>query len=436
MPDFRLSKLFSRMCGQQKTAAGNEVYSVTDGSDFDAVVVGGGPAGCATASLLALDNRNVLLLEREKFPRYHIGESLISAVWPTLDRLNLRDRVAELGSPRKYGGTVRWGKDGEFWSFAFGDAGPYEYAYQVQRAQFDALLMARAREVGVTVIEEALVREPIFDGSRICGATYSLHAEERVRKVNCKILVDASGQRRWLGTRFNLVKWHEDLRNLAIWAYFQGAQRYDKLESGNTLIEYTNPGWLWFIPLAQELTSVGFVCPAASIAGGRESLEALFTAKLDGSVEVRRMLSAAVRVSGYRTERDWSYRCTSYHGPGWVMVGDASAFVDPLLSTGVALALRSARTAAEAIAEALDDPNSEADALQRYESDSRRYLQVILDFVRYFYLQDKTRTDYYNEAQRLVPGSGAFPPQFDFVKLVAGLADEKLDPRPHTLLGS
>ncbi len=396
-------------------------------SQFDAVVVGGGPAGCATASLLALRGKSVLLLEREKFPRYHIGESLISAVWPTLDMLGLRDRLAELRAPRKYGGTVRWGKQGEFWTFAFRDAGIYDYSYQVQRAQFDTMLMARARELGVIVIEEALAREPLYDGDRMCGVTYSLHSEDAIREVNARIVIDASGQRRWLGTKFNLVKWHNDLRNLAIWAYFQGADRYDGLESGNTLIEYTNPGWLWFIPLAQEVTSVGFVCPAASITGGREALEKLFAAKLGQSVEVGRMLSPAVRASAYRADRDWSYRCTSYHGPGWVLVGDASAFVDPLLSTGVALALRNAGSAAAAVLEALDDPGSEADVLQRYEKSSRRYLQIILDFVRYFYLQDKTQTEYYREARRLVRTDGSFPPQFDFVKLVAGLADDDLD---------
>ena len=394
---------------------------------FDVIVIGGGPAGSATAGLLAMEGRKVLLLEREKYPRYHIGESLISAVWPTLDRLGLRDGVAALGSPRKYGGTVRWGKGGERWDFAFRDAGPYEYAYQVERARFDALMLTRARELGAAVIEEATATEPVSARGRIGGVRYTLRSEDGVQEAHARIVVDASGQRRWLGSRFELVKWHEDLRNLAIWSYFQDAKHYEGDAAGNTLIEYLHPGWLWLIPLGGDITSVGFVCPSAGITSGRKSLEATFQENLGRSAEVSLMLAGATRVSGYRTQRDWSYRCTSYHGPGWVLVGDASAFVDPLLSTGVALALRSARTVVPAILEALDDPAAEAAALQRYETSNRRYLQVILDFVRYFYQQDKTEPEYYSGAQEIIDPGKQFAPRFDFVRLVAGLADDELD---------
>lgn len=401
---------------------------IEDEGRFDVIVVGGGPAGSCTAGLMALNGRKVLLLEREKFPRYHIGESLITAVWPTLERLGLRERLEQIGFVRKYGANVLWGSEDEFWGFLFREAGPFEYVHQVRRAEFDALLLGRARELGVRVIEDATVKEPLFEGDRLTGVRYQMRGQEEVVEARAVITVDASGQAKWLGQHLNLVGWHKDLKNIAIWGYYQGCKRYEGEKAGHTLIENLQDGWLWFIPLGQDTTSIGFVTPISLLKNSEMPVDKLFESRLEQSQQVSQMMQGSTRVSSYRTERDWSYTCTRFHGPGWVLVGDAAAFVDPLLSTGVALAVRGARILAEALHETLENPSMEQVALQAYEDNHRVFLNVILEFVRYFYDATKTRAEYYRGAQEIIDPEESEMPEFDFVKLVSGLArDEPLD---------
>jgi flavin-dependent dehydrogenase len=394
---------------------------------FDVIVVGGGPAGAGAAGLLAMEGHRVLLLEKDKFPRYHIGESLITGIWPTLDRLGLRPRLEQIGFVRKYGATVRWGGEGDQWGFAFRDAGRHEYALQVPRAEFDALLLGRARELGVHVVEDATVREPVFDGDRLVGVRYEIRGEQEGIDARARITVDASGQRRWLGSHLGLVQWHDDLRNVAVWSYYQGCLRYEGERAGHTLVEMRRGGWLWFIPLDDDITSIGYVTPAALLAEAGAQVEEVFATQLERSREVKPMMRGAKRVAAYRTARDWSYACTRFFGPGWVLVGDAAAFVDPLLSTGVTLALRGARVLAPAVSQALADPSAEAEALRSYEESSRKFFDVILDFVLFFYDQTRTRPEYYQGAQEIIDPDGRRPPRIDFVKLVSGLACEDDD---------
>jgi flavin-dependent dehydrogenase len=394
---------------------------------YDVIVAGGGPAGSCTAGLLALAGRSVLLLERDKFPRYHIGESLITGVWPTLDRLGVREQAERIGFVRKYGANVRWGNEDQMWGFEFRDTGAYEYAYQVRRAEFDAMLLGRARDLGVTVLEDAPVREAITADGRVVGVRYQVRGEEGLRTAHAPITVDASGQQRWLGRQLGLVRWHEDLRNIAVWAYFQGCQPWEGERAGYTLVENmpTDGGWFWYIPLGQDTVSIGYVTPSSVLAATGLSPEDLFESRLAASVNCRERVAGATRVSGFRTARDWSYTCRSFHGPGWVLVGDAAAFVDPLLSTGVSLAVRAARIAADAIDHVLDSPVTEAEALSAYEQNCKVYLDTILEFVRYFYDATRTRFEYHHGAQQIVDPQRKEPPEFDFVQLVSGLAKDE-----------
>lgn len=392
---------------------------------YDVVVVGGGPAGSCAAGLLAMEGRKVLLLEREKFPRYHIGESLITGVWPTLDLLGLRERVEQLGMPRKYGASVLWGADDEFWGFYFREAGEYEYVHQVRRAEFDNLLLGRARELGSRVIEDATVKGAVMDGERMTGVRYQVRGQDSATEVLARMSLDASGQGHWLGRELDLIEWHEDLRNIAVWAYYQGGRRYEGIKAGHTLVENLLGGWLWFIPLGQDITSVGVVTPTSVLTKSGKTPEEYFEQKIEDSAEVKLMLTGAKQVSGHRSARDWSYTCKQFHGPGYALVGDAAAFVDPLLSTGVALAVRSARIAAQAVGHALDNPESEERAMRAYEQNARMYLDTILEFVRFFYDTTKTRVEYYGGAQDIIDSEKFEEPEFDFVKLVSGLANDQ-----------
>ncbi len=405
---------------------------------YDVIVIGGGPAGSCTAGLLAIAGHRVLLLERETFPRYHIGESLITGVWPTLDRLGLRERLERCGFPRKYGANVLWGGDNEFWGFQFRDTGRYEFTYQVRRAEFDALLLARARELGVSVIEEATVKQALRSGERLSGVRYQVRGEAP-QEARATITVDASGQQHWLGRELGLLEWHESLRNIAIWGYYRDAVRWEGERAGYTLVENLpgEGGWFWYIPVGPDTTSIGYVTPTAVLTSTGLSPEELFEQRLAGSVKVREMTAPATRVGALSTARDWSYTCRRMHGEGWVLVGDAAAFIDPLLSTGVTLAVRGARIAADAVDFAVRHPGAAAEALQAYEDNCRAYLEVILEFVTYFYDATRTRYEYYHGAQRLTDPEHRQPPDFDFVELVSGLAkDEELVlPQPKSQIG-
>jgi FAD-dependent halogenase len=392
----------------------------------DVVVIGGGPGGSTTAALLAKKGYQVVVIEKERFPRYHIGESLIPGVLPILAELDASEEVDGAGFCKKYGITMLWGRTRELWSVDFAEASDYEYIYQVKRAEFDNLLMRRARLHGAHVIEETNVTDVIFEDGRCVGVRYTINGSNQVAEIRARVVVDASGQARLLARRFKLVEWHEDLKNIAIWTYFQGHLTYEGRKSGNILLESMPDGWLWFIPFSDNTVSVGFVGPAAEIAKASMSPHNLLEKKIADSVEVSRLLAPARRVGCTRTARDWSYTCRRFGGPGYLLVGDAAAFIDPLFSTGVALALNSGSRAAETISASLADPTREAELMGKYENIHRRFLEGIIAFVRHFYDATKDKEVYWAEAQEIIDPGKEKSAREDFIRLISGVSPEIL----------
>ena len=392
-------------------------------TDFDVVVIGGGPGGSATAGLLAKQGHKVLVLEKEKFPRYHIGESLITGSMPTIEALDLRERLDNMGYVRKYGGSLLWGKNQGTWDFRFTDASEYEYTFQVRRADFDSVLMTRARELGALVIEEAEVKEVLFDDDdRAVGVRYQLKGDEGPTDVSSKLVVAASGQTHLLARKSDPLDYPDDLKNIATGAYFQNCRRYGGTRWGDTLTENRPNGWFWFIPLSDGTVSVGYVTPVEEFKKSGLSLEELHASQLAAADEITSLTEGATRVSGYRTIKDWSYTCNTFHGPGWALVGDAAAFIDPLLSTGVGLTLRGSLGLAETAHMALTNPKDEKALYERYDRNYRDFLNSLLEFVRFFYDRTKSVEDYWGAAQDVVDSKRLRPRKIDFARVLSGVS--------------
>lgn len=390
--------------------------------DFDVVVIGGGPGGSATAGLLAQQGHKVLVLEKEKFPRYHVGESLITGSMPTIEALGLRERLDRMGYVRKYGGTLMWGRNQGAWDFRFTEASEYEYTFQVRRADFDSVLLSRARELGALVIEEANVQDVLFDGDRAVGVRYLRKGDAEPTTVNSGLVVDATGQSHLIARKFGLIDYHDDMRNIAVWAYFQNCHRYGGTRWGDTLTENRPHGWFWFIPLSDGTVSIGYVTPTEEYKKAGKSLEELHASELAAADEITSLTAGATRVSGYRTIKDWSYTCNKFYGPGWALVGDAAAFIDPLLSTGVGLTLRGALGLAETANLALHNPKDEKALYDRYERNYREFLNSLLEFVRFFYDRTKSKEDYWDAAQHNIDPRRLRPRKIDFARMLSGVS--------------
>ncbi len=396
------------------------LYGVPD--EFDVIVIGGGPAGATTAGLLAKQGRTVLVLDKERFPRYHVGESLIPAFMRPMQELGITERMDARGFERKYGGTLVWGNEQVPWNFSFVEGGGHEYAYHTRRADMDSLILDRARELGAFIIEDATVKEPVEEDGRVTGVRFALRGAEGVHEARAKLVVDASGQSRLLSRRFSEVVWHEELRNVAVWTYFDNCERLEGEEYTNILIEGLDEGWFWAIPIDKGTISVGYVTRSSEANKEGTSLVDLFEAEAAKSTKLKKMLAHANQAAGWRTARDWSYTSQGFHGDGWVCVGDSAAFVDPLFSTGVALATLAGSVLSKVIDLVLEHPQIEEQALKRYATAYRAFFDEIRAFVERFYDRSRYKEFYFSLASEMVDPEHERQPSTNFVQLISGLS--------------
>jgi flavin-dependent dehydrogenase len=337
--------------------------------EYDVVVIGGGPAGSTTSTLLAQRGLRVGLFERERFPRFHIGESLIPETYWVLKRLDMLPKMRRSHFVKKY--SVQFvNASGKLSApFYFWDNKPHECSqtWQVVRSEFDQMMLENAREHGVDAHEGVHVVEVMFDGDRATGIVIQNSGGRR--EVRAKVVVDASGQAALLQNRLKLRLWDPMLNKGAVWTYWQGAYRDSGRDEGATMVLQTSTrnGWFWYIPLHNDIVSVGVVAPFDYLFKGRaNNHEQTYNEEVDRCPAVKERISRAARVTGVFATRDYSYRSTKVAGDGWVLVGDAFGFLDPLYSSGVLLALRSGEMAAEAIADGIASGDTSAAQLGRW----------------------------------------------------------------------
>jgi flavin-dependent dehydrogenase len=394
------------------------------------LVIGGGPGGATAATLLAREGFDVTLLEASRFPRYHIGESLLPSILQIMDLLGAREKMETIGFQRKNGAYLEWGN--ESWPLNFGElSGSHTYAFQVKREEFDQMMLEHARSQGVKVFEGVEVRGITFADDRPVSASWVVKSSDngslgKQGETRFTFLVDASGRNGVMANHYlNNRKYHKIFQNIAVWGYWKNVKRLPGSRSGDIAVGSIPYGWLWGIPLSDGTMSVGVVMHKDAMMSKRSmELKDILLEAIDQSPLLKDIVSPGELISDVRTESDYSYASENFCGPGYFLVGDAACFLDPLLSSGVHLATFSAMLAAASMNSLVRGEVTEAEVVSFYEKSYRQAYLRFLVFLSAFYDVGRGRDSYFWEAQRLtqedVSGKDI---KFAFLKLVTGLKD-------------
>ena len=389
---------------------------------FDTAVIGGGPAGSVCAGFLAQAGLRVVLFEKERFPRYRIGESLLSATIPILEALGALPAVEAAGFVRKPGGTFVWGSDQEPWNFFFReDPGGRPHAFHVLRSEFDHILLKHAAGLGADVREAHQVRAVRFDGEVNRVAARDEHGA--AVEVEAPWVVDASGQSALLGRRDDLRRFDAFFKNLAVFGYYEGAEPLSGAVAGNILSAAFSDGWFWYIPLHDGTTSVGAVVDAARFSGeaAGDPLP-LYLRLVEACAPVAARVRDARLVPPVRVIRDYSYDSRRFHGPGYLLAGDAACFIDPVFSTGVHLASLSGYLASRAVTDLVaGGPRDEL--LAAYDTRYREAFERYRAFLYFFYDHHCDRDSYFWTARKVLDSEPSIDARTAFVRLLSGGGD-------------
>jgi flavin-dependent dehydrogenase len=334
----------------------------------DVLVMGGGPAGSTAAILLAEKGHRVVLLEKARHPRFHIGESLLPANLPLFERLGVAEKVRAIGM-EKWGAEFISPWDGRHQEFEFADAWDksLSLAYQVRRSQFDEILIRRAAEAGALVIEGCRAREVRFLDCGRSARVEALHDDGRTESWDARYLIDATGRDTFMANRLRAKRRNEKHNSAAMYAHFTGARREPGKRAGNIGIFWFDHGWFWFIPLSDGNTSVGAVVWPSYMKSRQTDPREFFLSTIALCPPLAERLAQATLATQVEATGNYSYACDHTHGTNYLLVGDAYTFVDPVFSSGVMLAMTSAAAAAEAIDECREHPERAAQALRRYD---------------------------------------------------------------------
>ncbi len=359
-------------------------------NNYDVIVMGGGPAGSSVAGILAREGRRVILFEKEIFPRHHIGESLMTDTYWTFRRLGLLEKLKESPFVRKYSVQFANPAGKESRPFYFFEAVHHESAvtWQVTRAEFDHLLINHAADQGAVVHQGVLVKQVLFEGDRAVGVEVQMQDGTR-EKFFANVVVDATGQQAMLSNKFRWRVRDPKLKKAVLYSYFKGAHREPDLNGGATLVlrtEAGSGGWFWYIPLENDITSVGIVADPEYLVQGRgQDLAKIYHEEIEKCEPCRRRVAGGERVDKIYSILDYSYRSKHNSGNGFIIIGDAYGFLDPIYSSGVLLALKMAELAADAIHDAFNHDDFSAARLGQYQTKLDRGIESMRKLVYAFY---------------------------------------------------
>ena len=360
-----------------------------DETKNDVLIIGAGPAGSAAAAVLAEKGRRVLVLEREKFPRYHIGESLLPFTFYPLHRLGLIEKMRQSAFVRKY--SVQFvspnGKASQpFYFFNRYDRDTVAQTWQVLRSELDLMLMQNAREKGATVLEQITVTELLEEGGRVAGVA-AKDAAGRPVEYRAPLTLDCSGKESFAAVRSNWRVKDPELNKVAVWTYYRGAKRDPGLDEGATTVAYVaEKGWFWYIPQHNDMVSVGVVAEGKYLTRGRvKSPEAIFQREVEQNLWIKDHLACGQQVGQYFLTSEYSFHARHCARAGLLLAGDALCFLDPVFSSGVMFALKSGVLAADTIDAALQAGDLSPASFAEYARTLRAGIENMRKLVYAFY---------------------------------------------------
>jgi flavin-dependent dehydrogenase len=359
-------------------------------NNYDVIVIGGGPAGSSVASILSREGRKVVLFERARFPRHHIGESLMTDTYFTFQRMGLLEKMKDSPFVRKYSVQFANPAGKESRPFYFFEANHHESSvtWQVTRSEFDLMLIEHAADQGAKVYQETSIKRVLFDGNRAYGVE-ALMKDGSLQEFHAPVVVDATGQQAMLSNKFSWRVRDPKLRKAVLYSYFKGAHREKDLNGGATLVLRTplgSNGWFWYIPLENDITSVGVVADPEYLVQGRgQDLAKIFHEEINKVEACRRRVGSAERVDKIYSIVDYSYRSRSNAGDGFILIGDAYGFLDPIYSSGVLLALKMAELAADSIHDAFRNNDFSGARLGQFQAKLDQGIESMRKLVYAFY---------------------------------------------------
>jgi len=373
--------------------------------NYEALIIGAGPAGSAAAAVLAEQGHRVLVLEREKFPRYHIGESLLPFTFYPLQRLGLLEQMRRSAFVKKYsaqfvspGGKVSQ----PFYFFNRYDRETVAQTWQVLRSEFDLMVMENARKKGATVLEQVTVKELLKEGRRVVGVRAQLHNGELV-EYRAPITLDCSGKESFAAVRNNWRVRDPQLNKVAVWTYYKNAKRDPGLDEGATTVAYVpQKGWFWYIPQHNQMVSVGVVAEGKYLArAGIKAPEAVFKREVEQNLWIKDHLACGQQVGPYFITSEYTHHARHCATEGLLLVGDAFCFLDPVFSSGLMFALKSGILAADTIHEGLLEGDLSPARFADYAKTLRTGIENMRKLIYAFYhpkFSFRELTDKYPEA--------------------------------------